>query len=336
MPEPAPYARARRGGALLLLIGGLILVFLVHVGWGNDLISPIAVVRELLAGPDNGSKLVWPIRLPRACGAALAGALLATVGSAFQALFRNPLADPYVMGVSSGAALGGVAAILLGFSTALSGLAMPLAGVVGGFLSLVLVIALARKQGAVDPTTLILAGVVIGSMLSALLSLGLVAAGQDTNQILRWLLGSTSPMFWNRVALMAAVLLVGLILLDRQSRAMNVLALGEDAARRMGVDADRLKTLILIVGATMTAVAVGSVGIIGFVGLVAPHIARQWIGVDWRWSLPASTLVGAGLLLASDVVAQRLLEGRSIELPVGVVTAILGAPVLLVLLRRAR
>lgn len=310
--------------------------------------SPATVVRELLRGPveDGGPEntIVWSIRLARACGCALVGAILATVGSAFQALFRNPLAEPYVVGVSSGAAVGGVLAMTLGFGTALAGLVMPLFGFLGGMAALGLVFGLARRRGTVDVTTLLLAGVVVGNLLSALLSLILLAAGNDTNSVLRWLLGSTTPMFWNRVALLAVALGVGFVVLFVQARRLNAFAVGEEAAQRLGVQIGRLKGTVLVAGTAMTAVAVGSVGIIGFLGLVAPHLARRLLGVDWRWSMVGSAMLGSVLLLASDLVAQRgvglvggLLTGRpypELELPVGIVTALLGAPFLLVLLRK--
>jgi len=319
---------------LIALGAALLLVMVLYVAWGTVMISPVQALREMFAGPTGSplNNILWQIRLPRAIGTLCVGALLSTVGCAFQGLLRNPLADPFVVGVSSGSALGGVAAMLLGWSYALGGLAMPLVGFAGGMLALLLALAFSRSNGSVDVKNLLLAGVATGSLLSALLSLSLLWSGHDTNELLQWLLGDTSHLRWSQVGLLAVVLVIGAILLIRQSRVLNAFALGEETAMRLGVDTRKLKPLVFVTGAAMTAVAVSLVGIIGFVGLVAPHIARRLVGTDWRRSLPASTLVGGLLLLLADLLAQRLVQ--PLELPLGVVTAIAGAPVLLVLLRK--
>jgi iron complex transport system permease protein len=349
-PSPAPGARMAgmrcytrrveprrsRAAAVPILIGlfALVLVFFVlHLGYGGTWLGPVDVVKSLIGTqPDEGmSTVVWEIRLPRALGCVLVGAILAVVGSSFQALFRNPLAEPYVVGVSSGAAVGGVAAFLLGFSGLWGGLGTMAAGFVTGMLSLLVVFAVARKRGVVEVKTLLLAGVVVGALLSALTTFGLLLAGQDSNKVLRWLLGSTSPMFWDRLAVMALALAVGGGILMSQARALNAFAVGEKTAQTLGVDVGRLKSLVLVTGTALAAVTVGAVGIIGFLGLIAPHIARRLVGVDWRVSMPAAMLAGAGVLLVSDVLAQRAVPGM--DMPVGVVTALLGAPMLLVLLK---
>lgn len=313
-----------------------ILALLIHIGLGSSVrIAPWDVAREVFRGDVGGSvdnTIVWKLRLPRAIGCALVGGLLAMVGSAFQALFRNPLAEPYIVGVSSGSAVGGALAFVLGFSGALGGLGIMLASFVTGLLSLGLVFLLATRRGVVQVQTLLLAGVVVGALLSSVLSLVLLAAGQDTNQVLRWLLGSTTPMFWDRILIMLVVYAIGGIILIRQSRRLNAFAVSEETAQRLGVDTSALKSVVLVAGTAMTAVAVGSTGIIGFLGLVAPHISRRLVGVDWRWSLPGSALIGSALLLFADIVAQQIKPGM--EIPVGVVTALLGAPFLLVLIRR--
>jgi len=328
---------------LVFLAVLVLLLFLVHVNVGTTVwYTPWAILGQILQGPGDSpaSRIIWQLRLPRACECLLVGAILGMVGSAFQAQFRNPLADPYIVGVSSGAAVGGVLALVLGFAEALGGLALPLSGFVCGMLSLGLVLSVSRRRGVIDVTGLLLAGVVIGSLLSSVLSLTLLAAGQDTNIVLGWLLGSMSEAFWNRVAILAVTLVFGTFLLMRQSRRMNALALGEREAMRLGVDAGRLRTVVLTVGTGMTAAAVGTVGIVSFLGLVAPHIARRIVGVDWRWSLPAAGLVGSAIMLAADLIAQRglsaLTHREGFEVPVGIVTAVLGAPTLLVLIRRER
>lgn len=334
--EPASTRSARRApGALLLALGGAaVLATLLHVGVGSYLwIPPHQVLAEIFRG-DTGegvNLIVWRLRLPQALTSVFVGAILGMVGSAFQALFRNPLADPYIVGVSSGAAVGGVLAMVLGFGAVLGGLGMIGAAFAGGMLTLGAVFRLARTRGLVDVTTLLLAGVVFAALLSAVLMLLLLGSGHDTNQVLRWLMGSTSPAYWPRVGMLAVAAAAGSAVLLMQARGLNAFAVAESSAQRLGIDTARLKTVVLVTGTAMTAVAVGSVGVIGFLGLVSPHIARRLSGVDWRWSLPASGLIGAVLLAASDVVAQRIVPNG---IPVGIVTALLGAPFLIVLMKK--
>jgi iron complex transport system permease protein len=322
----------------LLVIGVVLLaVCALHLGLGSSInYAPTEIIRVLLAGPrsaaDGGVGLiVWQSRLPRLLGAVLIGALLGGAGCVFQALFRNRLADPYVIGTSSGAAAGGVLAILLGLESAAFGLAVPAFAFVAGLGSLGLVLLLTLRRGMTSAPTLLLAGVMVGAFQSALMSLGLYLSGADANKILRWLLGSVDPMFWNRVALLAGVLVVAGLPLLISARKLNALAFGEDTALRLGVNVGRVRTLVLICGAAMTAAAVGSAGIIGFVGLVAPHLARRLVGIDWRVSLPGSFLLGPLVLVSADILAARLAQDA---LPVGIVTALVGAPFLLALLAR--
>jgi iron complex transport system permease protein len=327
---------------LLVLTAVAAFVFNIGVGSGDVdgffviRLSPSEVLRELLrgdlGGADANNAIVWAIRLPRALACVLVGGILGAVGSAFQALFRNPLADPFIVGVSSGAAVGGALSILLGFGAWGMGLGLLATSFGGGMASLALVFVLARHRGVVDVQTLLLAGVVVGSMLTAVLTLVLFASGADANQVLRWMLGSTTPMYWNRLVVLAAVLTLGGAVLVLQTKRLNAFAVGEETAQRLGVNTRRLRGIVLVVGTVMAAAAVGSVGVIGFLGLVAPHIARRLVGVDWRSSLVASAVCGMGLLLLSDVAAQRIVPGA--ELNVGVVTALIGAPFLLTLMRR--
>jgi len=338
-PDSMKVGHGRRSSGLIALAIIGVLVFLVHVGFGSSInYSPWAVIRALASGPvDHGSngsgldiarEVVWSLRLPRACGCILAGALLGGAGSAFQSLFRNPLADPYILGTSSGSAIGGVLAIIAGFSGALMGLALPLCAFITGLASLGLVIALARRRGKIESNTLLLSGVLIGSVLAALLTLALQLSGQDSI-ILRWLLGSVDPMYWPRVWMMLVVLIICGAILILRSRGLNAIALGEETAERLGVDTKSMRRVILLCGTAMTAAAVGSTGIIAFVGLISPHIARRYLGVDWRYSLPGSFLIGGIVLLAADAISQRILSDG---LPVGIITALLGAPLLMVLL----
>ncbi|HVT11212.1 MAG TPA: iron ABC transporter permease [Fimbriimonadaceae bacterium] len=343
--SPTPQAARAITFALIAIT---LLAFLLHVGYGSTaMLSPLDVARELLHGPTGASRandVVWQVRLERGLACLLIGGILGAVGSAFQALFRNPLADPYIVGVSSGAAIGGVLVELGGLTGFLGGLSQDLAAFAGGILSLGLVMALAGRRGGTNVVTLLLAGVVVGSMLAALLSLAILAAGQDTNHLLRWLMGSTSEARWPSIALLTVALIVGGFVLVRQAKALNAFAIGEETARRLGINTGRLKAVVLVTGTAMTAFAVGTAGIIAFLGLVAPHISRGLLGTDWRRSLAGSMIVGSGLMLLADVLTQRAIPAATqafgltpvVDLPVGVVTAIIGAPTLLIVLRRTR
>ena len=324
---------------LLILAGVLVLAFLLYLGYGGAWLQPGDVVRELLKGftGDRANTTLWEIRLPRAIGCVLVGLMLSGVGSSFQALFRNPLADPYIVGVSSGAGVGGAIAIvyrsyLENMHLMWGSMGIMAFAFLGGLASLALVFGIARRRGVVDVSTLLLAGVVVGSLLSALTTFVLYMAGQDTNKVLQWLLGSMTPMFWDRLKIMAVVAALGVSILVLQARKLNAFAVGEATAKHLGIDTRRLKTIVLVTGTAMAAVCVGAVGIVGFLGLVAPHISRRLLGVDWRVSMPGALMIGPTLLLVSDVLSQRAMV--NMELPVGVVTALLGAPFLLVLLRK--
>lgn len=324
---------------LILLSLLLVATLLLHVGIGSSFwYSPWTIASEIVHGPmadpSTENTVVWALRLPRGIEGLLVGCILGLVGSAFQAQFRNPLADPYIVGVSSGAAVGGVLALVLG----LASLWMVGFGFITGMLALALVYGLARRRAVVDVNNLLLSGVAVGSLLAAVTSLILLAAGQDTNRVLAWLLGTLTTAHWPQIGLLALATFGGGAVLISQARKFNAVAFGEDTASRLGVDVSRFRTLVLTAGTAMVAVAVGSVGIIGFLGLVAPHIARRLVGVDWRWSLAASGLIGGILLLVADVLAQRgmstLTHTPGMEIPVGIVTALIGAPSLLILLRR--
>lgn len=307
------------------------LALAVHVLWGGSAHFGPAELIGAFGRPgadDPVATVLWQVRLPRGLGAGLAGALLAVVGAVFQSLFRNPLAEPYVVGVSSGASAAGALAVVAGVA---GGLGLLVAAWLGGMASLALVFALGRPQGSASVGRLLLAGVVVGTLLGAVTVLVLLMGHRDTNQVLRWMMGSTTPMFWDRVGVLAVALAAGTAVLARQARALNTVAMTGQLADTLGVDAKSLTRTVLWTGSAMVGVSVGAVGLVGFVGLAAPHIARTLLGPDLRRTLPASMALGAAMLLVADVLAIRLLPG--IELPVGAVTAVLGAPLLLYLLR---
>jgi iron complex transport system permease protein len=256
------------------------------------------------------------------------GAALATAGAVFQGLFRNPLADPFVVGVSGGAGLGAVTGIVLGLTAG-----VPLLAFVGGLGATILVYRLARVHGRVPIATLLLAGFAVGSLASALVSILLMTHTRNFGDILLWLMGSFAQTdSWKRLAVMAPALAVSYGAARFLARDLNLFVLGEESARHLGVEVERAKAVLLAAGAVATAAAVASAGIIGFVGLVVPNLARALVGPDHRRMLPVTAVLGAVLVAAADFAARSVLRGA--ELPVGAITAVAGAPFFLIVLRR--
>lgn len=314
-------------------IAALALAFVVHVMLGGALGSDFSSLWHALISRDSTwSSVVWDIRLPRALACALVGAILGITGAAFQLLFRNPLAEPFVVGVSGGAAVAITASLSLGLSGLFNELGTMLAAILGGLLTLRLVLALSSVRRGFHSESVLIAGAVISTLLLSMMTVILLVSGKDSSAVLRWMLGSMSPAYWSRVVLLFMTLGIGGFVLIRESRKLNALSLGEVTARSLGVDPNRTGRTILATGAIMSSVAVGATGIIGFLGIIAPNIVRRWVGADARRALPLSAVLGSVLLLLSDSVAQRLLTGQ--ELPVGAITAILGAPALLWILKR--
>jgi iron complex transport system permease protein len=277
--------------------------------------------------------IVWQIRLPRIAMAAFVGAALALAGAAFQGVFRNPLADPYLLGAASGA--GFAAAVVMAYGAHLAylgGLGVPLAAFVGAAGTVTVVVALARRGWTVPVVPLILAGVVIGSSLSAGTSFVLLAAREQALPILSWLLGSLAFASWERLAVAVPLVLVAGLVLLASARFLNVLQLGETPAAQLGVPVEALKLAVVLAATLATAAAVSMAGIIGFVGLVVPHAVRLALGPDHVRLLGVAALWGAAFLVLADLVARTVIAPA--EVPVGVVTALVGAPFFLALLRR--
>ncbi|MBA3724967.1 MAG: iron ABC transporter permease [Armatimonadetes bacterium] len=315
--------------ALALLLVAAVLAHLLASG----VFSIPEVWKGLMSGPGNSPEQVvlWSIRLPRVCAAALVGAILSMVGAAFQSLFRNPLADPYIIGVSSGAAVGGAIASILGLSTLLGGtgaVALAFLTALGG---LVLVIIASRGRGGLALSSLLIAGAAVGSFLWALVTFFLAYAGQDASRILYWLLGSFVSMDWQRVTMLAIVGTLGYLVLHRNARPLTLMAVGEESSARLGVETERIKWSTLLVCTAMAAGAVAAVGIVGFVGLFVPHIGRRLFGAQLEVLLPATAVLGAASVVLADLLAQRLIPGQ--EINIGVLTALIGAPFLMLLLR---
>ena len=343
LPTQSSQARRSPFRVLWILFGCVVLALLVHLNIGShEWYAPWQVATELfrghLADSDHPfNNIIWTIRLPRVLECVCVGGILGAVGSAFQAQLRNPLAEPYVVGVSSGAAVGSAIAMVCGFEAWFGGLGAAACGFTSGMLALGLVYALANRRGVVDVSTLLLAGVIVGALLSSVLSLTILLAGQNANRVLEALLGTMSTATFEKDAILFGALAIGSVILVRQTRLLNAFAMGEESAARMGVDVAKLRAIVLITGTAMTAAAVGAVGIVGFLGLVAPHISRRVLGVDWRYSLIGSCLIGSALLILADLIAQRigsLFSMAMTEVPVGIVTAVIGAPSLLILIRK--
>ena len=281
---------------------------------------------------DLRANLVWEMRLPRVLAAALVGGGLAVVGAVMQTLTRNPMADPYLLGISSGASLGAVSVIVAGLSLGSLGVAGgAFVGALGAFM---LVLALGQRSGRLTSTRMILAGVAVGAFASAVTSFLIiwVADPHATQEAQFWLSGSLAAARLPTVYTMASAVLVGLLVCGFAARGLNAFAFGEDTAASLGIDVQRIRWVLLVVCALVTGVLVAGSGTIGFVGLLIPHAVRALVGPDHRRVLPLSTLVGATFLIWVDVVARIAFEPR--DLPVGIMTAMLGVPVFLWILRR--
>ncbi len=277
--------------------------------------------------------IVWDLRLPRTLLAALCGAGLGLCGAIMQSLLRNPLADPFVLGISSGASTGAVLIVILGVGSGVIGLSS--GAFIGAVISFALVLLLAHAAGG-TPDRVILAGVATTQLFSALTSFIVITSAdpEQTRGVMFWLLGSLGGADWLDVALCAAVVAVGLVVCLTHSRALDAFAFGEDAASSLGVNVWRVRVTLLLATALMTAVIVSVAGAIGFVGLVLPHAARALVGPSHRRLLPASALIGSIFLVWVDAVARTAIAPQ--ELPAGVVTALVGVPAFAVILWRRK
>jgi iron complex transport system permease protein len=326
---------------LLLLAAALTL----SVAIGAVFIPPGTVLRMLaLRLPGISLPTDWPaafnailfdVRLPHTLLVLMTGAALGSSGAAYQGFFRNPLADPYLIGVASGAGLGAVLVLTADWPNSQLGfLTVPVAAFVGGLLTVLLVFSLARTGGALPVATLILAGVAISAFASALTSYLMLRSEDELRRAIAWLLGGSPVAGWEPVAAVLPYIILGMLGLFLSGHSLNVLQFGDDQARQLGLNVDRAKNLVLVSASLTTAAAVAFSGIIGFIGLVIPHVMRMRWGADYRRLIPLSALGGASALLLSDLVARTALAPQT--LPVGVVTALTGVPFFLWLLRRAR
>ena len=318
------------------------MVLILGIGLGSVAVAPadtIAILAHRLLGLELGrtwstaaETIVVDLRLPRVLSAMVVGLGLAVAGTTFQGILRNPLADPYVLGAASGAALGAAIGVLVPLRVVFLefGLVQLLA-FVGAILAVAVVYRFSRTGTLAPLTSLLLTGYAVGSLLAAGLAMTMYLSGPNLRQIFFYLLGGFEGSSWLQLGLTPPIILVGTVAILLRTRALNGFLLGEEAAAHLGVDVRRERAILLGLASLITAAAVSIAGLIGFVGLVVPHVVRLVVGPNARLVLPLSALIGASLLAGADLVA-RLVGG----IPVGIVTAVIGAPFFLVLLRRTR
>lgn len=283
------------------------------------------------------TNIVLDIRLPRVILSGLVGASLAIAGAAFQGLLRNPLADPYTLGVSSGASVGAVITLFFQISIPFVGsFTLPFLSILFSLATVFLVLAFARKiERSMRVETIILTGIIFSSFLGALISLMIALTGDELRQIIAWLLGSVSMRGWEYVKIVIPFFTIGSCILIMNAKELNAMSFGEERAQHLGVNVQKRKLIILTAGSILTGAAVAVSGTIGFVGLVIPHLARLLWGPDHKHLLPLSILIGSGFLILADLISRTIISPT--ELPIGVITALIGAPVFaIILLQRKR
>jgi iron complex transport system permease protein len=291
------------------------------------ILKNIPGLKSLLTGEVLGTHnlIITKIRLPRILTASLVGMGLSVVGTSFQAMFKNPMADPYVLGISSGAALGGALALVMGISERFLGLgAVTLFAFIGALLTTFLVYNIARVGNKIPTTTLLLAGVAVSYFMSAIISMIMVFNRQAVEKIVFWTMGSLATSNWNTNIILLIVIFVGSAIIYYFNKDLNILLTGDDSARSLGVNVEKVKKILLVVASLIVAAAVSFCGIIGFVGLIVPHAMRMFVGPNHKYLIPFSALGGAFFLLICDTLARTIAAPS--ELPVGAITALFGAP----------
>jgi iron complex transport system permease protein len=332
----APYLLNLAVLALALVLSVAAGSVFIPPGWvGRMFAVKLLEVSTQVDWPETFETIVFRIRLPHAVLIALTGAALGGSGAAYQGLFRNPLADPYLIGVASGAGLGAVLAMSIRWPINLLGMyTIPAAAFLGASLTVVVVYSLARTGRTVPTTTLILAGVAVGAFASALTSFLMLRSRGELYRALAWLMGGSTQGGWEPVLAVLPYILLGLGFLVTAGHALNVLQFGEEQAHQLGLPVERTRTLLILAASLSTAAAVAFCGIIGFIGLIVPHLDRMLWGPDYRRLIPLSILGGASVLLIADLLARVIMAPQ--VLPVGVITSLAGVPFFLWVLRRAK
>jgi iron complex transport system permease protein len=329
------YAIVAMGAVLIAIVAVATTIGSVSIPLSTTvevLLSKVPFVHLAPTWQKGADIIVFEIRLPRIILAGLVGAALGTAGATYQGLFRNPLADPYLIGVAQGASLGAVAGFLLPISGTFLGMGVvPMFAFIGALGSMAVVYALARQGKSLPVATLVLAGVAISSLLLSIVSYLIISSGDKMHSIMFWLMGSFSLSQWSDVRLVLPYMVIGIGTVLLFARPLNIMQLDEEQAQQLGVNVERLKLVLLGAATLITAAAVSFVGTIGFVGIIVPHAVRLIWGADYRFLLPLCVLSSAIFLILADLIARTVLAPT--EIPVGVVTALVGAPFFLYLLK---
>ena len=299
----------------------------VSLSIGESYVSPSDWLAALLSSDDNSVQrtIIRDLRLPRVLSACLVGGALAGAGAAFQGLFRNVLAEPYVIGASSGAALGVAIAIVLGLQSSIGGLGATAAmAMTGSLLVVSLVLGIGVTVRSWSTATLLLAGIAISSLVNSIVSAILILNDMRAIAVLSWVMGSMAAVHWGSLFIAVLVALPSLLVIIASSRALDAFSLGDSTASSLGLNIKAFRFLLVVAASLATAAAVSLAGIVGFVGLVAPHISRQLVGARHAAMLPLSIFIGAGLMMLADALSRTIIAPA--ELPVGIVTAIIGSP----------
>jgi iron complex transport system permease protein len=323
----------------LFLLAVFIIISAISMLVGPSRLETTSLFQALLSGMYGGDlhlfttekTILFSIRLPRIIFAGIVGASLSAAGVVFQGLLRNPLADPYILGISGGAAVGAIIAIIVGASVIPFGI--PGLAVSGALMTIVLVYGIAKTKKELHSTTLLLAGVIVNAFFSAVIMFLISISGsKELRSSIFWLMGDLSLAEWNEIILTGLFLLAGFVVMYRYSRHLNLIVSGEETALQLGVNVEKTKKILLLAASLVTGVAVSVSGTIGFVGLIIPHMMRMLLGSDHRLLLPSSALFGGSFLVVADTLARTITAPA--ELPVGVITAMCGAPYFIYLLRR--
>lgn len=326
---------------LMLVCLGASTVGTAHISLGQAIRIVVGKIPKLSSLvdtgliPSNHIAIIWQVRMPRIMLSAMIGACLAAVGACFQGLFCNPLADPYILGISNGAGLGATVAIVMGLRGLAYGVGyVSLLAFLGALITAIVVYLIANVGGRLPAVNLILSGVAIGFFASSFVTVLMALNRENTERIIMWLMGSVNAANWQQVAILFPVTVVGCLILCLFARELNAIGAGEETAKSLGVKVETVKKLLLGVSSLLVAVCVSVSGIIGFVGLVIPHVARLIVGPDQRALLPFSTVIGALFLVLCDTIARSVIPPA--ELPLGAVTALCGAPYFCYLLIKAK
>lgn len=344
--DTAPFAAGRVFWVRLAVGIAIALLVALFAATRGSVAIPLPTVVEILLSrlpwmessatwPAAWETIIWQIRLPRVVMAGLVGATLALAGATYQGVLRNPLADPYLLGVAGGAGLGATIAIVSPLHASFYAIStLPLMAFGGALAAAGVAYALARVGRTVPTTTLILAGVAIGAMTSAATSFLMMAGREDVRVIFSWLLGGFSTSNWTQMTLLVPYILPAALVILLHGRLLNVMQLDEEQAQQLGIDVERVKLLLIGAASLATAAAVSVSGLIGFVGLIAPHATRILWGPDYRHLLPMAMVLGSVFLILTDLLARTVIAPA--EMPVGIVTAFCGAPFFLYLLRQRK